>query len=1352
MANFNYTVSNGESCFDQVVGGGPTLYESMAVLSGGTAINTQLKQYGTLIVFEGGSATETLVGYSGSFIVSRGGLGLNTRVSSGGVFTVSAAGTATDTKVEFGGSLCISGGSADTIRVNEGGRLFVYPTGKATKITENGGYVSVADDAQAEFAPHEFSGLTLFSRATVHSGTTATGNSVFSNGRIDIFSGGIANNTMVRNTGVIYVSSGGLAHQTLLGSEGSMTVFSGGSATETTVGADGWLYISSGGKAVSTTVHESCHFQVFDGGTANSTTVNIAGLMTVFSGGTVNNIIIQSGPSSERGGVYIHPDASANNVTVSSGGSLSIAGVASNVTVAENAFLNLTGSVTDLTFASGAKLDIRGAVVNRVAINDGCRLGITNKTTANSATVYSGGTLTAAIGGVVDNTVVSAGGKLDDFMGGIAKNTIVSSGGYLGVSSSTATNTRVNSGGTMWLTLKGIANDTTINDGGQLIVDFDGGTLSNTTVYSGGTALVRGAATVTDFVVNGGELKVYSGDTISKAKQGSGLTVTNRGALVISGAVDDAIISDKAQATVESKGSFTNFTVTSAEVMAKKGATISGVTLSSGGTLNVLDDPNVRPSSPNKTSGMAIKDVTVSSGGVLTGILRDASDIVFDGGTLDLNIAKVSEKDGFIVDYASYEAMSGLSSVTLTVANKQLNGTYKLIRSAIGFNATVSVKCGANYLGTLTVNGGPTEVGNITCDLTQIDGHLEVTVTGGAIPDPICSGDVLIDELLDITSGMSAIDVTVSAGGILNVFSEGVASNTTVYDGGLFNVHSEGGLKGATIYSGGTATIYDDVMASSVIVDGGVFVLESDGWAYRTSKGNTVSSNTIVKNGGSAIVNEGGWLMGAEVLDGGIVEVMSDGTFDIGRVSNGLVSAYDGANVSRMNLEEGGVLKVGSGGSAQHINVSAGGVLTGVLRNASELRIYDGTLDLNIAEAAPGGDVLVDEISFGNITPLQNYTYNCSLTVGSYQADGTYQLIEGAYEFDKTISVQNENGVELGTLTVGQTAEIGGAAYTLNLSDDCHLTVTIEGSAPPPTPTSKPAKFDIDGNGISDVMFVWTGYNYAEGYWMNGTSEWRSTMAIHPAEWETLGCYDMTGDGKADSVLVGNVEIGGNKGAYIGYYADANDTDDNWVNIDYLNNNAGVNWINKIGNLTGGAANSIVWYAPDLYTLGAWTDGTANWVTITGTFGGDWTLVGCGDFDGDGKDSILMTAGGAMYYAADLDGTVKSMGDANWSGWEVRAIGDFKGDGKDDLVLFHQELGSMVMCANGNLDDFESIGQLDAADWFVVGAGDYNGDKKDDLLVRQYSTGMLGYYTGGDVQNGWVELGRGVDMNWTVIA
>ena len=60
-------------------------------------------------------------------------------------------------------------------------------------------------------------------------------------------------------------------------------------------------------------------------------------------------------------------------------------------------------------------------------------------------------------------------------------------------------------------------------------------------------------------------------------------------------------------------------------------------------------------------------------------------------------------------------------------------------------------------------------------------------------------------------------------------------------------------------------------------------------------------------------------------------------------------------------------------------------------------------------------------------------------------------------------------------------------------------------------------------------------------------------------------------------------------------------------------------------------------------------------------------------------------------------------------------------------------------------------GRRDANDWFIVGAGDYDGDGKDDLLVLQYSTGMLGYYSGCDTKK-WVEMGRGVDMDWTVIA
>jgi hypothetical protein len=209
-----------------------------------------------------------------------------------------------------------------------------------------------------------------------------------------------------------------------------------------------------------------------------------------------------------------------------------------------------------------------------------------------------------------------------------------------------------------------------------------------------------------------------------------------------------------------------------------------------------------------------------------------------------------------------------------------------------------------------------------------------------------------------------------------------------------------------------------------------------------------------------------------------------------------------------------------------------------------------------------------------------------------------------------------------------------------------------------------------------------------------------------------------------------------------------------WQNIGYLNNEEDITWQNCVGNLNG-EKNSIVWYAPDLYATGIWVgvDEYPEWIPLSASFGGpDWNLVGCGDFSGDGKQSVLMSYNnGQLFYAVDIDGNAKSLGSTNWIGWQLRAIGDFSGDGKDDIVLFHEETGSMVLCADGNVDSYTSIGQLAADDWFVVGAGDYNGDQKDDLLVRQYSTGMLGYYVSAD-QNQWVEMGRGVGMEWTVIA
>ena len=601
---------------------------------------------------------------------------------------------------------------------------------------------------------------------------------------------------------------------------------------------------------------------------------------------------------------------------------------------------------------------------------------------------------------------------------------------------------------------------------------------------------------------------------------------------------------------------------------------------------------------------------------------------------------------------------------------------------------------------------------------------------------------------LQIYDGGIVSGNTLNAGwAYIDVYSGGLVTGMSGYNGsGHINV-SSGGSAENMIFSengnvGGHLNVLDGAIVTGTTVNAGCMIVNSE-----------ATANDSLLTGGAINISSGAKANGATAT-GGTINVSSGAVVRNVGASGGSVAIASGADVVGVGCA-GGSVNIASGAIVKNIDatggkvaVAAGAKVTGTV-NVTEGAVLafetGSTLEFDISwMLSPSASLLVSDISLvtGDATLV--------LTVSETQDTGTYYLAGGAGDFEGTISVVDTAGTELGSLTVGEAIQVDGVNYTLWRYFDQMCVVIAE----PDTITTR--RSDIDGNGISDVMFAWTGYNYQHGYWMNGSDLWLSANSPHPAEWENLGCHDMTGNGKADSVLVGNVVVNEVKGAYIGFYADANDNPDGstWVNIGYLTNETNIDWKNKVGNLTGNESgkNSIVWYTWELGVLGAWTDGTDEWVGITSGLDACWTLIGCGDFDGDGRDSVLMARnGGEQYSAYDIDGNAVSMGMANWSGWDVRAIGDFAGDGKDDIVLFHNALGSMVMLVDGNADNYVSLGQLDAEDWFVVGAGDYNGDQQDDLLVRQYSTGMLGYYRCAE-QDRWVELGRGVGMEWTVIA
>ena len=872
-----------------------------------------------------------------------------------------------------------------------------------------------------------------------------------------------------------------------------------------------------------------------------------------------------------------------------------------------------------------------------------------------------------------------------------------------------------------------------------------GGVTSNTTltnifyVHSDGTAI----NTTMDL---SGTLYVYAGGFVS-----SSTLLTSAHCVLEGNATDTYLKNEKTSMTIHEGGNASTTHLSAGKIYVSNGGTATDTHIS-GGVMDVSAGASVNIVKVSAGSMNVLADANVTSTSVLGGVMNVSS-----GGSV--NIVKVSAGSMNVLAGANIISASVLGGIVRISSGAVLTG-------AVARDGRINVLAGGTAVGNGAVGSGAINVnkGGIISSCTAISsGRINIT-GGGALLTEIGSGGLLVLEgPLSLEPGIGgktstlsqlgiASDTKVSRGGVVSVGSGGAAVNTILaYSSGgglkpgpvLLDLESKGkelpvlDICGMYINSSGLA---NGVTASK----GGILIVGS--------KGKLISGT--ISSGAVATVLAGGIASGLNVFRGASASILGS-TSQLVIGNSGLAELANGANVQNTTVSSGGLLRTSAGAVVSGVTVSSGGTITGRYANLGSQTIgfMDGsTLDFDIT-SLDADAVCVDKLNYGVYG-----AYACTLTVSGSQADGIYQLAGDAAGFSKTISVVNEDGEALGTLTVGSTAKIGGVNYTLNLGTDDVLSVSVGAVVPSPSPEGI-AKSDIDGNGVSDVMFVWTGEhgdgNYQHGYWMNGTSEWQSANTGHPSNWDNLGNFDMTGDGKADSVLFGNVDAYEVPSAYIGYYKDGIDTDDNWVTIGFLTNAAGIAWQNKVGNMTGNESgvNSIAWYAPELGSVGVWTDGTENWVQLNGAFMDGWTLAGIGDFDGDGKDTVVMSYnGGQFLYTVGIgDSEPKSLGSANWSGWDLRAIGDFSGDGKDDIILFHKEYGAMAMLVDGNSDNYQSIGQLDAKDWFVVGAGDYNADGKDDLLVRQYSTGMLGYYVSAD-QSQWVELGRGVDMQWTVIA
>ncbi|MFS8371711.1 Hint domain-containing protein [Acetobacter indonesiensis] len=390
---------------------------SIVVSSGGLVSGGVADGGGVTTILSGGVASGTVAGNSGTIVVSAGGNTNSAVISSGGTITVSAGGVAAST-ILSGGDLTVYGSAVDTT-VNSGSTESVLSGGVASHQTvQSGGQVVVGNsgtliqtgvNSLGQSGNWQNSGSIVVSSGGLVSGGVADGGGVTT-----ILSGGVASGTVAGNSGTIVVSAGGNTNSAVISSGGTLTFTGGGSGSYTSLLAGGTLNIGSGTTydnqhTTSLTATSGAQINVLSGGVLTNADAAAFGNIVVSKGGMGQDIIISSG-----GGLWVAGIAS--DTSVNNGGGIAIAsgGVSNNNNVNSGGKIYAdSGSVLGLTSVSsgGSAIVASGATISDVVtIQDGGTATIWNNTSGTidlSGDTNHGLTISGLESGGTVSTVIS---------------------------------------------------------------------------------------------------------------------------------------------------------------------------------------------------------------------------------------------------------------------------------------------------------------------------------------------------------------------------------------------------------------------------------------------------------------------------------------------------------------------------------------------------------------------------------------------------------------------------------------------------------------------------------------------------------------------------------------------------------------------------------------------------------------------------------------------------------------------------------------------------------------------------------------------------------------------------------
>ena len=554
--------------------------------------------------------------------------------------------------------------------------------------------------------------------------------------------------------------------------------------------------------------------------------------------------------------------ATADGVTVSSGGALEIAGL----TVESGATASLE-SVASTATVSGATL-MSGAMIDLL-----------------SATVLSGGKIRVSSGGVAIATQVLSGGEAI-VQGGGASGTIVLGGGYQLVSSGGVADGTTLSGGREYVSSGGVASATTVSSGGAEVV-FSTGSASGTVLSSGGEEVVSSGGVASATTILGGGKAV-----ISSGGRGIDATVSSGGLdyVLASGTATGTVVSAGGQERVSSSGvaSATKVLSGGLEYVLSGGRAV-GATVSSGGTETIY-------------SGGAVNGVTVDTGGQIDDY-GTVSAAALSGGLLAINGAgAASGITGFgTVIYAdgatSLDAVLGGGSILY-----EAGPDAAFTGAAVESGATLLIS-GGLASGTMVRSGALEHVlaGGVAIDTTVQSDGVEFVQAAGSARGTVVSGGYQL-----VSSGGVASETTVLIGGRQYVSSGGHASATILSSGGAQTVFSTGSAIGTVISSGGEEVVSSGGVASTTTIsNGGRDEIFSGG----TASGLSLLSGGVVVDNGEVLITGAGALAGTLDGSGSVVET---GGGDL--LLSGAVAGFSGdAVISGGTIELGAYRALGTG-------------------------------------------------------------------------------------------------------------------------------------------------------------------------------------------------------------------------------------------------------------------------------------------------------------------------------------------------------------------------------------------------------------------------------------------------------